>query len=201
MLKGPIPLKVIKTERLLIRPVRISDAPLMHEAMKTSFNELKQWMPWAQSLASLRDTEVYLAHGERLWASPAHDGVEQPLQIMDPTNRIYYGATGIKPANLSIPSFEIGYWVNQPYANKGIITEAMNALTRFLFQVLKAKRVEINCEEDNIKSSKVAIRLNYDLEGRLRNHRLNASGQAVTQSLIYSCIDVAKLPPMLYHWD
>ncbi|MBI2791770.1 MAG: GNAT family N-acetyltransferase [Gammaproteobacteria bacterium] len=201
MLKGPIPLKVIKTERLLIRPVRISDAPLMHEAMKTSFNELKQWMPWAQSLASLRDTEVYLAHGERLWSSPAHDGVEQPLQIMDPTNRIYYGATGIKPANLSIPSFEIGYWVNQPYANKGIITEAMNALTRFLFQVLKAKRVEINCEQDNVKSSKVAIRLNYDLEGTLRNHRLNASGQAVTQSLIYSCIDIAKLPPMLYHWD
>jgi RimJ/RimL family protein N-acetyltransferase len=201
MLKGPIPLKVIKTERLLIRPVRISDAPLMHEAMKTSFNELKEWMPWAQSLASLRDTEVYLAHGERLWASPAHDGVEQPLQIMDPTNRIYYGATGIKPANLSIPSFEIGYWVNQPYANKGIITEAMNALTRFLFQVLKAKRVEINCEEDNTKSSKVAIRLNYDLEGTLRNHRLNASGQKVTQSLIYSCIDINKLPPMLYHWD
>jgi RimJ/RimL family protein N-acetyltransferase len=201
MLKGPIPLKVIKTERLLIRPVRISDAPLMHEAMKTSFNELKEWMPWAQSLASLRDTEVYLAHGERLWASPAHDGVEQPLQIMDPTNRIYYGATGIKPANLSIPSFEIGYWVNQPYANKGIITEAMNALTRFLFQVLKAKRVEINCEEDNTKSSKVAIRLNYDLEGTLRNHRLNASGQKVTQSLIYSCIDISKLPPMLYHWD
>jgi RimJ/RimL family protein N-acetyltransferase len=66
---------------------------------------------------------------------------------------------------------------------------------------LKAKRVEINCEEDNVKSSKVAIILNYDLEGTLRNHRLNASGQKVTQSLIYSCIDIAQLPPMLYHWD
>lgn len=201
ILKGPIPLKVIKTERLLIRPVRVSDAKLMHDAMKLSFNELKQWMPWAQSLASLRDTEVYLAHGERLWASPAHDGVEQPLQIMDPTNRIYYGATGIKPANLSIPSFEIGYWVNQPYAGKGIITEAMNALTRYLFQVLKAKRVEINCEEENLRSSKVATRLNYDLEGTLRNHRLNANGQKITHSLIYSCIDMDRLPPMPFHWD
>ena len=88
MQKGPIPLKVIKTERILIRPVRSTDATLMHEAMKASFPELKQWMPWAQSLASVRDTEVYLIHGERIWSSPAQEGVEQPLQIMDPTNRI-----------------------------------------------------------------------------------------------------------------
>lgn len=200
MQRGPIPLKIIKTERLLIRPVRVSDAVLMHNAMKESFQSLKEWMPWAQSLASLRDTEVYLAHGERIWSSPAHDGVEQPLQIMDPTDRVYYGATGIKPANLAIPSFEIGYWVNQAYAKQGLITEAMNALTRYLFQVLKAKRVEINCEQDNQNSANVALRLNYDLEGTLRNHRFNASGKQITNSLIYSCIDISRLPPLSYHW-
>ena len=80
MLKGPIPLKVIKTQRLLIRPTRSSDASLMHEAMKDSFEDLKAWMPWAQSLASLRDTEVYLVHGERIWSSPAHEGVEQQIE-------------------------------------------------------------------------------------------------------------------------
>lgn len=201
MQKGPIPLKVIKTQRVLIRPVRSTDATLMHEAMKASFEDLKAWMPWAQSLASLRDTEVYLLHGERIWSSPAHEGVEQPLQIMDPTNRHYLGATGIKPANLSIPTFEIGYWVNKQYAGQGIITEAMNALTRYLFQVLKAKRVEINCEENNLRSAKVAQRLNYELEGRLRNHRFDATGKTITQSLIYSCIDISTLPPMPFHWE
>ncbi|MBS0288079.1 MAG: GNAT family N-acetyltransferase [Proteobacteria bacterium] len=201
MQKGPIPLKIIKTQRILIRPVRSTDAPLMHDAMKASFNDLKEWMPWAQSLASLRDTEVYLLHGERIWSSPAHEGVEQPLQIMDPTNRNYIGATGIKPANLSIPSFEIGYWVNHQYAGQGLITEAMNVLTRYLFQVLKAKRVEINCEQDNVKSANVAQRLNYDLEGTLRNHRFDATGKKVTNSLIFSCVDITKLPPMPFHWE
>ncbi len=201
MLKGPIPLKVIKTQRLLIRPVRSTDAVLMHDAMKDSFDDLKAWMPWAQSLASVRDTEVYLIHGERIWSSPAHEGVEQPLQIMDPTNRHYLGATGIKPANLSIPSFEIGYWVNKQYAGQGLITEAMNVLTRYLFQVLKAKRVEINCEEANLRSAKVAQRLNFELEGMLRNHRFDATGKNVTHSMIYSCIDVNKIPPMSFHWE
>ncbi|MCS5710858.1 GNAT family N-acetyltransferase [Candidatus Berkiella aquae] len=198
---GPIPLKVIKTDRLIIRPVRISDAAAMHGAMKASFQTLKQWMPWAQSLASLRDTEVYLAHGEKIWSSPAHEGIEQPLQIMDVNDKIYYGATGIKPANLMIPSFEIGYWANQPYAGKGIITEAMNALSRYLFDVLKAKRIEINCEEKNIRSAQVAIRLGYQEEGKLHNHRLNASGKMLSNSLIFGCTDIAKLPPLTYQYE
>jgi len=196
----PLPLQVIRTERLLIRPVRLSDATLMHGAMKVSFSALKQWMPWAQTLASLRDTQAYLAHGERIWRANAQDGVEQPLQIMDPTDQIYYGATGIKPANLTIPSFEVGYWVNQHYAEKGFITEAMNALTRYLFDVLKAKRVEINCEENNIKSAKVAERLGFTLEGTLKNHRLDAKAR-VTHSLIYASINKAQLPVLGYQWE
>ena len=198
MLRRPIPLKVIRTDRLLIRPVRISDAPLMHNAMRVSFPYLKEWMPWAQSLASLRDTEVYLAHGERLWSLPPQDGVEQPLQIMDLHDKIYYGATGIKAANLQIPSFEIGYWVNQAHASKGLITEAMNALTRYLFDELKANRVEINCEKNNFKSAMVAQRLKFDLEGTLRNHRLDATSKGVTDSLIFSSINTSNLPPLKY---
>jgi RimJ/RimL family protein N-acetyltransferase len=201
MRRGPIPLKVIRTERLLIRPVRLSDALLMHGAMKSSFPLLKKWMPWAQSLASVRDTEVYLDHGEKIWNGAPQDGIEQPLQIMDPSDQIYYGATGIKPSNTQIPSFEIGYWVNELYAGKGLITEAMNVLSLYLFDVLKAKRIEINCEERNVKSANVAVRLQYDLEGKLRNHRFDAAGKIVTHSLIYSCIDVDKLKRQPYTYE
>lgn len=201
MLPGPIPLKVIRTERLLIRPVKVSDAELMHSAMKASFITLREWMPWAQTLASIRDTEVYLAHGERIWSSPAHDGIEQPLQIMDKNDRLYYGATGIKPANLMIPSFETGYWVHNKYSHRGIVTEAMNALVRYMLVVLKAKRIEINCEERNIKSAKVAQRLNFDFEGKLKNHRLDATNKIVTSTLIYSCTDIAQLPPLECEWE
>ncbi|MFI4936941.1 MAG: GNAT family N-acetyltransferase [Candidatus Berkiellales bacterium] len=201
MLRGPIKLKEIRTDRLLIRPVQLSDAVLMHSAMKDSFPQLKRWMPWAQGLASVRDTEVYLIHGERIWSSPVQEGTEQPLQIMDPTDRIYYGATGIKPANVQIPSFEIGYWVNQLYVGRGLITESMNALSRYLFDVLNAKRIEINCEENNTKSANVARRLNYDLEGVLRNHRTDASGKNVSNSLIFSCVDIKRLPPQTYRYE
>lgn len=201
MIKGPLPLKIIITQRTLIRPVLVQDTVIMHDAMAGSFDLLRKWMPWAQHLATKRDTEIYLAHGERLWANSCHEGVELPLQIMDIKNEIYYGATGIKPANLMIPSFEIGYWINKQVMGQGLVTEAMNALTRYLFDALGAKRVEINCEKENQKSANVALRLNYDLEGELRNHRLTANNKHVANTLIYSCIDPSVLPPLEYQWQ
>ena len=77
----------------------------------------------------------------------------------------------------------------------------MNALTRYLFDVLKAKRVEINCEERNVKSYEVAERLNFELEGKLRNHRFDATSTLVTNSLIYSAINADNLPPQTYTWE
>lgn len=198
---SPIRLKYIKTDRLMIRPARVTDAKLMHDAMKDSFKVLKRWMPWAQSLASLRDTIIYLEEGEQLWQSIPRESVEQPLQIVDLEDQQYIGASGIKPANLLVPSFEVGYWVNQKFTGKGLISEAMNALTRYLFEVQTAKRVEINCEEQNKKSAKVVERINFELEGRLKNHRLSADSSEITHSLIYACTDATKLPPLNWSYE
>jgi ribosomal-protein-serine acetyltransferase len=196
----PIHLDAIKTERILIRPVRINDAKIMHAAMERSFSELHKWMPWAHSLASIDDTRHYLIHGEKMWMEPPQDGKEMPLQIMDVTDAHYIGATGIKAANLALPSFEIGYWVNDEYKGQGLITEAMNALTRYLLDVLRAQRVEINCEIDNKKSYQVAERLNYVHEGTLRHYRYKADQKTITDSLIYACIDSNTLPNIHWEW-
>ena len=198
---SPIRLKYIKTDRLMIRPARVTDAKLMHDAMKDSFKVLKKWMPWAQSLASLRDTIVYLEEGEQLWQNIPRESIEQPLQIVDLDDQNYIGASGIKPANLLVPSFEVGYWINQKFTGKGLVSEAMNALTRYLFEVQHAKRVEINCEEKNKKSAKVVERINFELEGRLKNHRLSADSREISHSLIYACTDATKLPPLKWSYE
>ena len=133
--------------------------------------------------------------------TPPQDAREMPLQIVSLDEQHYIGASGIKPASISIPSFEIGYWVNEDFKGQGLITEAMNILARYLFSVLGAKRVEINCERDNIKSLKVAERLHFELEGTLRNCRFKADQRSVTDSLIYSCIDESTLPDIQWNWQ
>ena len=199
-LSHPIIFEGIYTDRIKIRPVKVSDFKIMHDALRDTIKLLQPWMPWAQSLASLEDTESYLRHGEILWSHAPQPGVEMPLQILDKTDKVYIGATGIKPVNFDVPSFEIGYWINRAFMGQGYITEAMNALSRFIFTEFNAKRIEINCEEHNVKSYSVAKRLNYHFEGALKNSRMTGDGKHVTSSLIYACYDINDLPPLKCQW-
>jgi RimJ/RimL family protein N-acetyltransferase len=87
----------------------------------------------------------------------------------------------------SIPKFEIGYWCRQKYTGKGYITESVRGLTVFAFKILEAKRVEIRCDQRNMRSRKVAERLGYRLEGTLRNNRL-AVDNRLENTCVYSMI-------------
>ncbi|HET9843624.1 MAG TPA: GNAT family N-acetyltransferase [Gammaproteobacteria bacterium] len=190
----------IRTQRLIIRIPTIVDAKIMHDALKKSIKDLKQWMPWAQELASLEDTRYFLRQAETVWTGPLEEHVERSLIIMDVSNKQFVGSTGIKPLNLLVPSFEVGYWVNQEFAGKGFITEAVNALSRFLFGELHANRIEIHSEAKNVNSCKVAERLNFTLEGILKNHRLTADNKHLTDTKLYAQINVEALPLLSVAW-
>ena len=67
----------------------------------------------------------------------------------------------------SIPKFEIGYWLRTTLIGKGYMTEAVVALTKMAKETLKANRIEIRCDERNVRSRRVAERAGYRLEGIL----------------------------------
>lgn len=190
----------IRTSRLMIRIPTVKDAKLMHDALKESIRELKPWMPWAQALASLEDTRYFLRQAENIWDKRFEENVECSLIILDPDNKKYIGSTGIKPLNLMVPSFEVGYWVHVDYAGKGYITEAINALSQYIFAELRANRIEIHCEDKNEKSWKVAERLNYPLEGTLINHRMTADNMKLTNTKLYAMTEPSKLPALNVSW-
>jgi RimJ/RimL family protein N-acetyltransferase len=48
------------------------------------------------------------------------------------------------------------------------ITETVQGLTVFAFEHLQANRIEIRCEERNIRSRKIPERLDFQLEGILK---------------------------------
>jgi RimJ/RimL family protein N-acetyltransferase len=73
--------------------------------------------------------------------------------------------------------FEIGYWVRRRFAGQGYITEAVRGITRFAFETLAARRVEIHCDARNERSQAVARRAGYELEATLRKHMLAPDGE------------------------
>ena len=98
------------------------------------------------------------------------------------------GSSGLHRMNWSVPSFEIGYWVRTKFEGKGYITEAVAGITDFAIRELGAKRIEIRCDAKNVRSAAIPQRLNFELEGTLRNDdRHHLSGE-LRDTLIFAMI-------------
>lgn len=153
------------TERLLIRAPRPGDGPELRAAVKDSWTELKQWMPWAAG--DLPDEAYYEARARQGQAKFLLREDLTLLLFKQGTSTIV-GSSGLHRINWKVPRFEIGYWVRTPYAGQGYITEAVRGIAAFAFDRLGARRVEIRCDARNERSATVARRAGFELEATLR---------------------------------
>jgi RimJ/RimL family protein N-acetyltransferase len=80
----------------------------------------------------------------------------------------YVGQIWIEPKQWEVPSFELGYYIDQGYIRKGIATEAAGRSLKFLFEDLKAHKVIIITRDTNERSWKLAERLGFTKEGHHR---------------------------------
>ncbi len=64
-------------------------------------------------------------------------------------------------------SAEIGYWLGEPYWNRGIASEAVVAMTDFAFANFPLVRLYAHVFEGNPASERVLEKAGYDLEGRM----------------------------------
>lgn len=62
----------------------------------------------------------------------------------------------------------VGYWTVKEHRGRGYTTEALRALTRWMFTELGVERVEWRCEAGNEGSRAVALKAGFRLEGTLR---------------------------------
>lgn len=193
LLDIPMP---VKTNRLLLRPPQPGDGVELNAAIVESFDELKVWMPWAKAKPTLEESEENIRRAYAKWI------LREDLRIMifDKETGKLAGSSGLHRIHWDLPSFEIGYWVRKSFANKGYITESTNALTRFAFEQLKAKRVEVRCHSKNDRSVAVSKRLGFELEGCLRNSDTHANAVETRDTLIFSRINSDGLPALDVTW-
>lgn len=75
-------------------------------------------------------------------------------------------------------SAQIGYWIGQPYAGQGLMTDAVKTLSRFAFGELTLHRIEAACIPDNSRSIRVLEKAGFRREGLLRSYlRINGVWQ------------------------
>lgn len=79
---------------------------------------------------------------------------------------------------------ELGYWLAEPYWGRGLMTEAVRAVTRYAFDELGLFRIEAGVFGWNVSSVRVLEKVGYSFEGRLRK-QVFKDGQRV-DVLLYS---------------
>ncbi len=161
-----------ETDRLTIRAPRPGDGALVLPAVIESLEQLAPWMPWVHPVPTPEEEEAAIREGrarfllrKELWLLLWLKGTDT-----------FVGGSGLHDINWDVPKFEIGYWVRTKFERQGYIKEATTAITRFAFETLRARRVEIHVDERNERSWRIPERLGYTLEGVLKNYNRDTSG-------------------------
>jgi RimJ/RimL family protein N-acetyltransferase len=156
------------TDRLLIRLPMPGDGKVMYEAINASIEELKPWLPFAQMEQTEEDVEVNIREAHLKFLKRE----DLRLLVFHKDTGELVASSGLHRIDWDIPKFEIGYWIDSRHSGKGYMTEAVQGITDFAVNELKARRVEIRCDTRNSKSAAIPERLGFTLEGILRNDSL-----------------------------
>lgn len=176
------PFSLIKTERLVIRPYAMEDAPQLYAAMKDGTDHLLRWLPWAEG------EPRPLAEKQKLifdFIEKFETDKDFVYAIFDKTNTRLLGGTGLHP-RVGPNAIEIGYWVRHGETNKGIATEASYALTKAAF-LLDFEQVIIRMKPENEGSARIPQKLKFTEDNESEygrpKFRLYAMNQATFQPI------------------
>lgn len=139
-----------------LRKLETSDKSVIAKLLnnKKIWNNLTNKIPYPYTE---RDAEIFLKFIER-------DKHHKAFAIE--FNREFCGIIGlIKQQDVREKSAEIGYWIGEPFWNKGITTEAVKLITEYGFSNLNIIRIYSTVFEYNIASMKVLEKNGYKKEG------------------------------------
>jgi RimJ/RimL family protein N-acetyltransferase len=171
----------IETARLLVRVARPGDGPMFNAAVVASCEHLKQWLGWVWPPPSLQDSE---ASCRRAYARFLLNEDLMVFFIHKESGNLV-GGSGLHNANWKLRQFEVGYWGHHSFLGAGLITEGVAALAEYALEHLSASRVFLTTDEKNVASWRLAERAGFQLEGTLRNERLNLQG-ALRNTRVYA---------------
>ncbi len=162
----------IETERLILRPYQKGDGNLYFSELQRNSDHLKEHVDEATEIKSEEQAEIKIREFAADWVSRTRF----VMGIWEKTSHALIGQIWIEPVKWDVPSFEIGWFLDKEYEGKGIATEAASASLAFLFEDLKAHKVQVRVRETNVRSSRVAERCGFIKEGLLRdNARTNST--------------------------
>ena len=179
-----IPYRIEVVDGPVIRCWEPRDAALLKDAVDSSLEHLRAWMPWAHSEPQSLDEKVALL---RVFRGNFDLGQDFVFGIFSADESEALGGTGLH-TRVGDGAFEIGYWVRASHVGRGIATTVAAALTKVGIELGGADRIEIHVDPANETSCRIPRRLGYREEGVLRRRLPVADEQPRRDAVIFSLL-------------
>jgi ribosomal-protein-serine acetyltransferase len=154
--------KIAIEDGLFLKSLELSEAEELLLLVDANRPYLREWLPWLDLTSSIDEMIVFVE--STLHQISSNLGFQTAIwhqgQIV--------GIIGYHHLEWANRSTCIGYWLDERYQGKGIMTKACRALVDYAFDDWKLNRIEIRCAEGNRKSRGVPERLGFKAEGLLR---------------------------------
>jgi len=144
--------------RLLLIRASVADLDELVEAVDTSRDHLRPWMPWAKNDPS-DSVAAFLGAADGGWDTRRE--FAYVMRLVGTSGIV--GCCGLH-ARIGQGALEIGYWVHVDHTGTGLGTSAAAALTDAALHLPGVDRVEIRCDAANTVSASIPRRLGFSLE-------------------------------------
>lgn len=145
----------IKTERLLLRPLDLSDLDGMHEYASDKENTTYMYL----LPRKIEETAEFLSGVTKEWKKDMPSFYEFAIEL----DGKLIGSISVYLSD-NRDSGSLGWILNKKYWNNGYATEAAMALKDFALNILQVKKLTANCDYRNIASSHVMEKIGLKLE-------------------------------------
>jgi RimJ/RimL family protein N-acetyltransferase len=123
----PVPRR-LQTPRLTIRSYEPSDAPALYDAVRSSMDHLRTYMPWCHVYTGVDVARSSIESFAKSFIDPLDPQVNDAhgvvLGIFDRATGRFLGGTGYPRIRAAAHCSEIGYWLRADATRQGYITEA-----------------------------------------------------------------------------
>lgn len=172
--------KTILTSRLILRRFRSEDADAAYRNWCSS-DQVTRFLTWPTHL-NVNVTRSVIDDWVTSYQDPrSYQWAIELQELCEPI-----GSISVVNVDDDVDAIEIGYCLGQPWWHRGIMTEALAAVTNYFFDEVGANRVCAKHDADNPRSGAVMKACGLTYEGTLRQaHRNN---QGIVDTCVYSIL-------------
>jgi ribosomal-protein-serine acetyltransferase len=155
---------------LELRSARPEHAQAFADLVVTNHDSLRKYLPAVTQVDSLEAAQEHMLHcmkeAEALELLEVHIFFENQL----------CGAIRLNYFEHHNKKVALGYLIDTAHRGKGLVGRSARAMIDFAFNDLSMNRIELRCVPENLASVKVAERLGFVQEGRLRQAEILDQG-------------------------